>query len=61
LPSLIMWGQDGAMDRAYDMSTVWKNRLSNLQTKAMPGGHFFPEISSEMTAKVLNSFLKSLE
>lgn len=60
VPSLIMWGQDGAMDRAYDMSTVWKDRLSNLQTQAMPGGHFFPEISSKMTAGVLNSFFSAI-
>ena len=61
VPSLIMWGQDGAMDRAYDMNTVWKDRLLNLQTRAIPGGHFFPEISSEMTAEVLISFLNSLK
>ena len=61
VPSLIMWGQDGAMDRAYDMDKVWKDRLSNLQTRAIPGGHFFPEISSEMTAEVLISFLNSLK
>ena len=61
VPSLIMWGQDGAMDRAYDMNTVWKDRLLNLQTRAIPGGHFFPESSSEMTAEVFISFLNSFK
>lgn len=60
VPSLIMWGQDGAMDRAYNMSTVWKGRLANLQAKAMPGGHFFPELSPQKTAEVLNSFFESI-
>ena len=60
VPSLIMWGQDGAMDRAYNMSTVWKGRLANLQAKAVPGGHFFPELSPQKTAEVLNSFFESI-
>ena len=60
VPSLIMWGQDGAMDRAYNMSAVWKGRLANLQAMAMPGGHFFPELSPQKTAEVLNSFFESI-
>ena len=59
LPSLILWGKDGAMDRSYNMSKVWKDRLPNLRSQAMPGGHFFPEISPKLTAEVLRTFLSA--
>ena len=59
LPSLVMWGADGAMAKAYDMAAVWNDRLSNHNTAAIRGGHFFPDTAPDQTYHVLKDFLCS--
>ena len=60
LPSLVMWGADGAMAKAYDMAAVWNDRLSTCNTAAIPGGHFFPDTAPDQTYQVLKDFLGSV-
>ena len=60
VPSLVMWGEDGAMAKAYDMASVWSNRLSNFSTAAVRGGHFFPDTASDETYQALREFLRSI-
>ena len=60
VPSLVMWGADGAMAKAYDMSTIWKDRLSHYTTAAVEGGHFFPDTAPDDTLQALSAFLRSL-
>ena len=59
-PTLVMWGQDGAMAKSYDMAAVWCEKLIDMHTCAMPGGHFFPDISGIRTADELLRFLRSI-
>ena len=56
-PALIMYGADGIMGRAYDVPATWADRLDNMQSVAMPGGHFFPDTHPAETAQALGQFL----
>ena len=52
-PTAILYGRDGAMARLLDVPATWSDRLAQMQAKALPGGHFFPEQSPEDTAAAL--------
>jgi haloacetate dehalogenase len=56
-PALVLYGADGAMAKAYDVPQTWADRLSNLQSKGMPGGHFFPDLHPKLTTQALLDFL----
>lgn len=56
-PALVLYGRDGAMARAYDVPGTWADRLENMQSQGMPGGHFFPDLHPEATAQALLAFL----
>jgi haloacetate dehalogenase len=60
LPSLILYGADGAMARAYDVPATWKSRLSRITAQGIPGGHFFPDTAPDATAKALIGFLRGV-
>ncbi|UWR20956.1 alpha/beta fold hydrolase [Sulfitobacter sp. S190] len=56
-PSLVLYGAEGVMGLAYDVGATWADRLSNMQVKALPGGHFFPDQYPDETARALLDFL----
>lgn len=57
-PSLVLFGKDGIMAKEYDVPATWANRLKNMQSKAMPGGHFFPDTHPEETVAAVRAFLE---
>jgi haloacetate dehalogenase len=57
-PSLVLYGQDGAMARLLDVPDTWADRLSNMEHGALPGGHFFPDQFPQETAQAIVAFLK---
>lgn len=59
-PALVLWGGDGAMDKAYDVAATWAPRLANMTAEALPGGHFFVDQHPETTASALREFLTTL-
>lgn len=59
-PALVMFGADGPMAQAYDVPATWEDRLDNMQTAGVPGGHFFVDEHPEQTAKTLLSFLNDI-
>ncbi|WP_424986842.1 alpha/beta fold hydrolase [Microbulbifer sp. S227A] len=59
-PSLVLYGVDGAMAREYDVPASWADRLADMRARAMPGGHFFPELHGAETAEILLDFLSDL-
>lgn len=59
-PSLVMYGADGAMARAYDVSATWADRLSDMRSAAVPGGHFFVDQHPTETAAALMDFLTAV-
>lgn len=58
-PSLVLYGADGAMARAYDVPGTWVDRLAEMRAQAIPGGHFFIDQSPDRTAGALHDFLKA--
>lgn len=56
-PALVLYGVDGIMAREYDVPATWADRLANMRARALPGGHFFPDLHPAETAEVLAEFL----
>ncbi len=59
-PALVLWGADGAMDKAYDVPATWAPRLANMTARALSGGHFFVDQAPEATTEALLGFLTAL-
>ncbi|MEX0311349.1 MAG: alpha/beta fold hydrolase [Tateyamaria sp.] len=56
--TLVLYGRDGVMGRAYDVAATWSDRLDHMQAQALPGGHFFPDTHPTETADALLAFLR---
>jgi len=57
-PLMVQWGASGAMEPLYDVLATWKERASNVQGGALPGGHWLPEqLPSEVFGQVVPFFL----
>lgn len=59
-PSLVLYGEDGAMAHLLDVPATWQDRLSDMRHTAIEGGHFFPDQSPKATTDALIRFLTSL-
>ncbi len=57
VPALVLYGADGVMARMYDVPATWEPRLAQMQSEAIPGGHFFPDTHAEETVAALKRFL----
>ncbi|MEO0825615.1 MAG: alpha/beta hydrolase [Cyanobacteria bacterium J06639_14] len=55
-PLLVLWGNQGVMERNYDVLQTWRDRASNVQGFSLPCGHFLPEEQPEATAQGLLQF-----
>ncbi|MDU8942011.1 alpha/beta fold hydrolase [Ovoidimarina sediminis] len=60
LPSFVLYGEDGAMARLYDVPATWVPRLTSMTARAMPGGHFFVDQHPDDTGAALREFLDSV-
>ena len=58
-PALVLFGADGIMAQHFDVPATWAPRLSDMQSAAVPGGHFFPDTHPTETAEALHRFLCS--
>lgn len=58
-PALILYGASGAMARAYDVPATWAPKCTQMMTRAVPGGHFFPDTNPEGTLAGLLDFLEA--
>ncbi|MEL6807766.1 MAG: alpha/beta hydrolase [Pseudomonadota bacterium] len=57
VPALVLFGADGVMGQEYDVPATWRDRLSDMQSAALPGGHFFPDTHPKETSQALLAFL----
>lgn len=57
-PLLVLWGGYGAMEKHYDVVSVWQQYATSVEGKALPCGHFLPEEASEETYGALMAFFK---
>ncbi len=56
-PALVLYGASGAMARHFDVAGTWAERLADMRTAALPGGHFFVDQHPEEVAAALEGFL----
>lgn len=56
-PVLVLYGRDGPMAQVYDVPGAWTDRCTDLHSAGLPGGHFFPDLHPEETARTLLDFL----
>ena len=56
-PTLVLWGREGVMGRLYDVPAIWSERLSDMEAREMPGGHFFVDQYPGETGEVLLEYL----
>jgi len=55
-PLLVLWGSKGFVHRNYDVLSVWRDRVEQLQGKSLNCGHFLPEEASEDVSTELLAF-----
>ena len=58
-PLNVLWGDNAAMGRMYDVLAIWQMEATNAEGKAMPGGHSFQTENPEPTYAELKRFLQS--
>jgi haloacetate dehalogenase len=58
-PLHVLWAQDGAMDRLYDVLAIWRERGTNVTGKGMPGGHNMQEGAPNELLAELRVFLRA--
>ncbi len=56
-PLLVLWGEDGAMHRLYDVRAAWEAVAADVRGHPVPGGHFLPEEAPAATRDALLAFL----
>ncbi|MCZ0813952.1 alpha/beta hydrolase [Roseovarius sp. EGI FJ00037] len=56
-PVLVLYGAGGAMARHYDMAATWRAKCLDIESRAIPGGHFFPDTDPLATIEALSAFL----
>ena len=58
-PLHVLWAENGAMDRLYDVLAIWRERARNVTGKGMPGGHNMQEGAPVEVLAELRSFLRA--
>ncbi|GAB4223728.1 MAG: alpha/beta hydrolase [Kiloniellaceae bacterium] len=56
-PLLVLWGQDGVIERCYDVLELWAARAEQVSGRALPCGHFLAEEAPKETLEALTAFL----
>ncbi|HJR71345.1 MAG TPA: alpha/beta hydrolase [Gammaproteobacteria bacterium] len=56
-PLHVLWAENGAMDRLYDVLAIWRERGREVTGKGMPGGHNMQEGAPAEVLAELRTFL----
>ncbi len=57
-PTLILYGETGAMARHYDVPATWAPKCAHMRAQPIPGGHFFPDTAPAQTLAALSGLLQ---
>lgn len=57
MPTLTLWGADGIVGKCFDPLAEWKKVATDVQGKALPGGHYLPEEVPEALLGEVIAFL----
>lgn len=58
-PLLVLWGEQGAMHRLFDVLATWRERGTKVRGKSLPGGHWLPEQVPALVHHELKTFLST--
>jgi haloacetate dehalogenase len=58
-PLNVLWAEGGAMDKIYDVLTIWRERGRDVTGKGMPGGHNMQEGAPAEVLAELRRFLSA--
>jgi haloacetate dehalogenase len=58
-PLNVLWAENGAMDRLYDVLAIWRERGATVEGKGMPGGHNMQEGAPNELYAELVRFLRA--
>jgi len=58
-PLHVLWADNGAMGRLYDVLAIWRERARHVTGKGMPGGHNMQEGAPAEVLAELRSFLRA--
>ncbi len=56
-PLLVLWGQNGVIERCFDALALWRQRATDVRGHALPGGHYLAEEYPDLVAAELERFL----
>ena len=56
---LVLWGKEGAVQKYFDVLSVWRERTVNVSGRPVAGRHFLPEEAPNEVLLELQAFLKS--
>ena len=56
-PLLVLWGQQGVIERCYDVLELWSERAEEVSGRPLPCGHFLAEEAPAETLEALLAFL----
>lgn len=57
-PLLVLWGKDGVIESCFEPLGLWGKRASNVQGKAIAGGHYLAEQHPELVLAELGEFFE---
>jgi len=58
-PVLALWGKEGAVQRYFDVLSIWREHAINVHGKSVAGRHFLPEEAPDEILLELQTFLRS--
>jgi haloacetate dehalogenase len=58
-PVLALWGKEGAVQRYFDVLSIWRERAFSVNGKPVAGRHFLPEEAPDEVLAELLPFLKA--
>lgn len=57
-PLLVLWGEDGVIERCFDALALWRERAVDVRGCSMPGGHYLAEERPEALLQRILPFLE---
>lgn len=55
-PLLVLWGQNGVIEKCFDALALWRERAADVRGHALPGGHYLAEECPDLVADELERF-----
>lgn len=55
-PLLVLWGQNGVIEKCFDALALWRERATDVRGHALPGGHYLAEECPDLVADELERF-----